>query len=190
MFELEELSLEFLNSIIEGFLPYKNLWYACQDLVKLEEATLGNPLVNIELEDVFNAMETIRNSLQDSLKVFTEKPEIQEVAKYFLNVLENFRPKYNAIKDLKNDNWLFLHWQELSSRTGLDIKYSMAMNFQYCMRKGIMDHLELVHEISEKATNEADAIRKAFEEEEKRKEEERLALLMHKAMRKCRIDIL
>ncbi|XP_023299997.2 dynein axonemal heavy chain 1 [Lucilia cuprina] len=189
LFELEELSLEFLNSIIKGFLPYKNLWYACQDMVKLEEATLGNPLVNIELNDVYLAMDAIQNSLQLSLQVFAEKPEIQEVAKYFLNILEQFKPKYQAIKDLKNENWLFLHWQELATRSGLDIKYSMAMNFQYCMRKGIMDHLELVHDISEKATNEADAIRKAFEEEERRKEEERLALLMHKAMRKCRTDI-
>ncbi|KAM7354514.1 sterile affecting ciliogenesis [Cochliomyia hominivorax] len=190
LFELEELSLEFLSSIITGFLPYKNLWFACLDLVKLEEATVGNPLVNIELEDVYNAMETIHNSLNESLNVFLEKPEIQDVANYFLNVLEEFKPKYNAIKDLKNENWLFLHWQELATRSGLDIKYSMAMNFQYCMRKGIMEYLDLVHEISEKATNEADAIRKAFEEEERRKEEERLALLMHKAMRKCRTDIM
>ncbi|XP_065356420.1 dynein axonemal heavy chain 1 [Calliphora vicina] len=189
LFELDELSLEFLNSIIEGFLPYKNLWYACQDIVKLEEATLGNPLVNIELDDVWHSLETIRNSLNVSLEVFGEKPEIQEVARYFLNTLDDFMPKYNAIKDLKNENWLFLHWQELATRSGIDIKYSMAMNFQYCMRKGIMDHLDLVHEISEKATNEADAIRKAFEDEERRKEEERLALLMHKAMRKCRMDI-
>lgn len=181
--------MEFLASIIEGFLPYKNLWYACQDLVKLEDATVGNPIANIELVDVWETMQNIKNSLQESLEVFSEKPEIQNVAHYFLGVLEEFIPKYNAIKDLKNHNWLYLHWQELAARSGMDIKYSMAMNFQYCMRKGMMDHLDLVHEISEKATNEADAIRKAWEEEERRKEEERLAILMRKAMRKCRTDI-
>lgn len=181
--------MEFLASIIEGFLPYKNLWYACQDLVKLEDATVGNPIANIELVDVWETLQNIKNSLQESLEVFSEKPEIQNVAHYFLGVLDKFIPKYNAIKDLKNDNWLYLHWQELAARSGMDIKYSMAMNFQYCMRKGMMDHLDLVHEISEKATNEADAIRKAWEEEERRKEEERLAILMRKAMRKCRTDI-
>ncbi|XP_005175048.1 dynein axonemal heavy chain 1 isoform X2 [Musca domestica] len=189
LFELEEFSLEFLASIIEGFLPYKNLWYACQDLVKLEEATVGNPIVNIELADVWQAMEVIKNSLNEALEIFNEKPEIQNVANYFLQVLDEFIPKYNAIQDLKNENWLYLHWQELGQRSGMDIKYSAAMNFQYCMRKGMMDHLELVHEISEKATNEADAIRQAWEEEERRKEEERQAILMRKAMRKCRRDI-
>ncbi|XP_061390470.1 dynein axonemal heavy chain 1 [Musca vetustissima] len=189
LFELEELSLEFLSSIIEGFLPYKNLWYACQDLVKLEEATVGNPIVNIDLNDVWEAMQVIKNSLQESLEIFNEKPEIQNVAHYFLQILEEFIPKYNAIGDLKNENWLYLHWQELALRSGMDIKYSAAMNFQYCIRKGMMDHLELVHEISQKATNEADAIRRAWEEEEQRKEEERQAILMRKAMRKCRRDI-
>lgn len=189
LFELEELSLAFLDSIIEGFLPYKNLWYGCQDLVKLEEATVGNPIANIELQDVWDAMQVIKNSLHKSIEIFNEKPEIQEVARFFLRVLDEFVPKYNAIKDLKNENWLYLHWQELSLRSGMDIKYSMAMNFQYCMRKGMMDHLELVHEVSEKATNEADAIRKAWEEEERRKEEELQAILLRKAMRKCRTDI-
>lgn len=150
---------------------------------------MGNPLVNIELDDVWNAIEVIYNSLHESLRVFEEKPEIQTVAHYFLQVLDEFKPKYYAIKDFKNDNWLFLHWQELAARSGADIKYSMAMNFQYCMRKGMMDHLDLIHEISEKATNEADAIRKAFEDEERRKEEEILAILMRKSLRKCRRDI-
>lgn len=190
LFELEDLSLAFLDNIIEGFLPYKNLWYACQDMVKLEEATLGNPLVNIDLDDVANAMDVIRNSLHKSLEIFSEKPEIQDVAHYFLAQLDSFIPKYQAIKDMKNENWIFLHWQELAVRSGLEIKYSMAMNFQYCIRKGILDHLDLVHEISEKATNEADAIREAFEAEERRKEEERQTLLMRKALRKCRRDIL
>uniref|UniRef100_A0A1I8Q927 Dynein heavy chain linker domain-containing protein n=1 Tax=Stomoxys calcitrans TaxID=35570 RepID=A0A1I8Q927_STOCA len=190
LFELEEFSLENLTNTIKDFLPYKNLWYACHDLVKLEEATIGNPLVNIELGDVGESIEAITNSLHKSLNEFNQKPDIQNVAYYFLHVMDEFLPKYNAIIDLKNDNWIYMHWQELGQRSGMDIKYSMAMNFQYCMRKGIMDHLELVHEISEKATNEADAIRKAQEEEERRKEEERQAILMRKAMMKCRRDIL
>uniref|UniRef100_A0A1A9WUA4 DHC_N2 domain-containing protein n=1 Tax=Glossina brevipalpis TaxID=37001 RepID=A0A1A9WUA4_9MUSC len=182
LFELEPLSLEFLNSIIASCSPYKNLWYSCLDLVKLEEATIGNPLVNVEVDDVWMSLETIKTSLQNSLIVFEEKPEIQDVATHYLAQLETFLPKVTAIEDVKNENWLFQHWQELANRSGLDIKYSLAMNFQYLIRKGIMDHLELVHEISEKAENEADAIRRAAEEEERRKEEEEQALILRKAM--------
>lgn len=63
------------------------------------------------------------------------------------------------------------------------------MNFQYCIRKGILDFLDVVHEISVKATNEADAIREAFLEEERRKKAEEEAILLRKALRKCRTDI-
>ncbi|KAI9585338.1 hypothetical protein GQX74_001185 [Glossina fuscipes] len=190
LFELEPLSLDFLNSIIESCTPYKNLWYSCLDLVKLEEATIGNPLVNVEVDEVWKSLETIKESLEKSLIVFEEKPEIQDVATYFLAQWDMFIPKVRAIEDMKNENWLFLHWQELANRSGLDIKYSLAMNFQYLMRKGIMDHLDLVHEIAVKAVDEADAIRLAMEEEERRKEEEQQALILRKAMRKCRTDIL
>uniref|UniRef100_A0A1B0BA35 Dynein heavy chain linker domain-containing protein n=1 Tax=Glossina palpalis gambiensis TaxID=67801 RepID=A0A1B0BA35_9MUSC len=190
LFELEPLSLDFLNSIIESCTPYKNLWYSCLDLVKLEEATIGNPLANVEVDEVWKSLETIKESLEKSLIVFEEKPEIQDVATYFLAQWDMFIPKVRAIEDMKNENWLFLHWQELANRSGLDIKYSLAMNFQYLMRKGIMDHLDLVHEISVKAVDEADAIRLAMEEEERRKEEEQQALILRKAMRKCRTDIL
>lgn len=189
LFELEPFSLEFLESIMESFLPYKNLWYACLDLVKLEESTLGNPIVFLELDDIWEAGENIRASLKESIQVFHEKPEIQDVAHYYIAELDKFIPKYNAIKDMRNENWLFLHWQELANRTGLDIKYSNAMNFQYCIRKGILDYLDLVHEISVRATDEADAIREAFLEEERRKREEEEAILRRKALRKCRTDI-
>uniref|UniRef100_A0A1A9VTS0 Dynein heavy chain linker domain-containing protein n=1 Tax=Glossina austeni TaxID=7395 RepID=A0A1A9VTS0_GLOAU len=190
LFELEPLSLDFLNNIIESFTPYKNLWYSCLDLVKLEEATIGNPLVNVEMDEVWKSLETIKESLEKSLIVFEEKPEIQDVATYFLAQWEAFIPTVRAIEDMKNENWLFMHWQELANRSGLDIKYSLAMNFQYLMRKGLMDYLDLVHEIGVKAVDEADAIRLAMEEEERRKEEEQQALILRKASRKCRTDIL
>lgn len=181
--------MAFLESIMSSFLPYKNLWYACLDLVKLEEATIGNPIVNLEMDDILENAEIIRQSLHESVKVFNEKPEIQDVAYYYLDILEKFLPKYNAIKDMRNENWIFIHWQELATRTGLDIKFSNAMNFQYCIRKGILDYLDVVHDISVKATNEADAIREAFIEEERRKKEEEEAILKRKALRKCRTDI-
>uniref|UniRef100_A0A1A9W2K9 Dynein heavy chain linker domain-containing protein n=1 Tax=Glossina brevipalpis TaxID=37001 RepID=A0A1A9W2K9_9MUSC len=190
LFELEPLSLEFPNSIIASCSSYKNLRCSCLDLVKLEEATIGNPLVNVEVDDVWKSLETVKTSLEKSLIVFEEKLELQDVATHYLAQLETFIPKVRAIEDVKNENWPFQHWQELANRSDLDIKYSLAINFQYLIRKGIMDHLELVHEISEKAENEADAIRRAAEEEERRKEEEQQALILRKAMRECRTDIL
>ncbi|XP_067625188.1 dynein axonemal heavy chain 1 [Eurosta solidaginis] len=190
LFDLEELSLEFLESIITGFSPYRLLWLTCLDFLKLEEATIGNPLINIDLEDVWHSIEEIRKDLHEAHAIFSEKPEIQEVANFYLAKIDEFVPVWQCIKWLKNEHWLFMHWQELSNRGGMDIKYSQAMNFAYLIRKGIMANLDLVNEISSKAKEEADEYQKQLEEEEHRKERELQELLMRKALRKCRRDIL
>ncbi|XP_036322391.1 dynein heavy chain 1, axonemal [Rhagoletis pomonella] len=190
LFDLEELSLEFLDSIITGFTPYRQLWLTCLDFLKLEEATIGNPLINLDLVEVWNSIEDIRKSLWQTHEIFSEKPEIQEVAQFYLAKCDEFVPVWQCIKWLKNENWLYMHWQELSNRGGMDIKYSTAMNFAYLMRKGIMANLNLVNEISSKVEQEADEYRRQMEEEERRREQELQELLMRKALRKCRRDIL
>lgn len=187
---MEELSLEFLESIIDGFTPYRNLWTACVDFHKLEEATTGNPIVNVDYEDGRVIAKELHAILEESVKVFAEKEEIREVADLFLERITTFEPILDCIEWLRNENWLYMHWQELGNRSGMEIKYSVTMNFSYLTRKGIMDHFDLVKEISEKAEAEADEYRRALEEEERLREEERLALLYKKEQRKCRRDIL
>ncbi|XP_033164520.1 dynein heavy chain 1, axonemal [Drosophila mauritiana] len=190
LFELEPLSVEFLESIIASFTPYKNLWYGCANFLKLEDATLGNPIAQLDLEDVWNNLMRLRDELTESMQIFHEKIEIMDVAKTFIAKIDDFVPVYNSIRDIRNENWMYIHWQELSAITGQEIKYSVAMNYQYLMRKGILDFLPEVHIISEKANNEAEEIRRAIEEEERRKQAELDALLLRKQLRKCRRDIL
>ncbi|XP_017057195.1 dynein axonemal heavy chain 1 [Drosophila ficusphila] len=190
LFELEPLSVEFLESIIDSFTPYKNLWYACANFLKLEDATEGNPIAQLDLEEVWSSLSKLRDELNESIAVFSEKVEIMDVAKTFIGKIDEFVPVYNSIRDLRNENWMYIHWQELSAVTGQEIKYSVAMNYQYLIRKGILDFLPEVHAISEKANNEAEEIRRAIEEEERRKQAEQDALLLRKQLRKCRRDIL
>lgn len=190
LFELEPLSTEFLTSIIASYQPYKQLWYACSNFLKLEEATLGNPIVLVDLDDAWATLMSIKSELQESLLNFSEKQEIMDVAYVFLKKIQEFVPVYNSVKDLRNENWIYVHWQELAVTVGQEIKYSVSMNYQYLIRKGILDFLPEVHDISVRATNEAEAIREAIEAEERRKQAELDALYMRKQLRKCRRDIL
>ncbi|XP_017152196.1 dynein heavy chain 1, axonemal [Drosophila miranda] len=190
LFELEPLSVQFLQSIIASFEPYKQLWYACSNFLKLEEATLGNPIAQVELEEVWNNLEELRSELNQSLVIFNEKPEIMEVARVFIGKIDDFIPLYNSIKDLRNENWMYVHWAELSAAVGAEIKYTISMNFQYLVRKGILDFLPELHYISVKADNEAESLRAALEEEERQRQAELDAILLRKQLRKCRRDIL
>ncbi|KAH8377110.1 hypothetical protein KR093_003522, partial [Drosophila rubida] len=190
LFELEPLSTEFLTSIVESFQPYKKLWYACANFHKLEDATLGNPIAQLDLDEVWSNLMNLRKELVESLENFNEKPEIMDVANVFIAKIDGFIPVYNSVKDLRNENWMYLHWMELSKVIGNEIKYTVALNYLYLVRKGILNFLPEVHEISVKATNEAEEIMKAIEEEERRKQAELDALLLRKQLRKCRRDIL
>ncbi|XP_030556130.1 dynein heavy chain 1, axonemal [Drosophila novamexicana] len=189
LFELEPLSTEFLTSIIKSFEPYKQLWYACANFQKLEDATLGNPIALLDLDEVWTNLMNLRNELVESLDNFSEKPEIMDVAHVFIGKIDEFIPVYNSVKDLRNENWMYLHWMDLSRVIGNEIKYTASMNYQYLIRKGILDFLPDVHAISVKATNEAEEIQRAIEEEERRKQAELDALLLRKQLRKCRRDI-
>ncbi|XP_037952537.1 dynein heavy chain 1, axonemal-like [Teleopsis dalmanni] len=190
LFELEDLSLEFLESIINSFIPYRDLWFGTTDFLKLEEATVGNPLSQVELDEVWKTLEQIRHSLKKSYKIFNEKPELQQVALFYLDKIKEFKPVYDCISWLKNENWLLLHWLELSQLTGVDIKYNPNLNFQTCIRKGILEVLDVVKSISDRAQVDAEELRRQQEEEERLKEEARLAIEMRKALRKCRRDIM
>lgn len=190
IFEMEDLSLEFLESIVSSFEPYKNLWFACADFIKHEDATLGNPIVGIEPDEVYKILDDLERTLTNSVEVFAEKPEIADCAIVFIKRIEEFRPVVELIETVKHPCWLLMHWQELAGKAGIEIKFSMSMNFLYCMKKGIMEHYDLVKDIGRRSIEEADAIQRALEEEERRKMEEEELRLAKKAARKCRTDIL
>lgn len=190
IFEMEDLSLEFLESIVHSFEPYKNLWFACADFLKLEEATLGNPINGIEPEEVYKNLAELEKILNKCVEVFAEKTEIADCARVFLQKIEEFKPVVELIETVKHPCWLVMHWQELSGKAGIEIKFSLSMNFLYCVKKGIMEHYELVKNIGKRSIEEADAIQRAIEEEERRKAEEEELRLAKRAARKCRTDIL
>lgn len=190
IFEMDDLSLEFLESIIGSFEPYRNLWLACADFIKHEDATLGNPIVGLEIEDVFKVLEELDQTLKSCVEVFAEKPEIADCAEAFIKRIEEFKPVVELIETVKHPCWLVMHWQELSTKAGIEIKFSMSMNFLYCMKKGIMEHYDLVKDIGKRSIEEADAIQRAIEEEERRKHEEEEFRLAKRAARKCRTDIM
>ncbi|XP_055847749.1 dynein axonemal heavy chain 1 [Episyrphus balteatus] len=189
LFETDELSLDYLESIIESFIPYRTMWTACSDFIKLEEITIGNPLTSIDLHEIKENISELTRDFEKSVEIFKEKEEVQNVAIVFLQKIQDFQPTVETIECIKNENWLIMHWQELAQRSGMDIKFSVAMNFSYCIKKGILNHVLLVKDIAEKAVLEADNIRLAMEEEERLKQEAELALLEKKKNRKCRTDI-
>lgn len=178
LFEVPEIDLSGIEQLRGSFAPYKVLWTTGADFFKWEEAWCGNPLPNIDVESIKSTIMEYKDSLTYCIDVFSELPKVQEVAQYFYNKILLFDPVLNVLGWLKNPAWIMYHWQELCKQTGLEIKYSTGINFDYCKQKGIMKFYSVVQHISEEATRNKDILEAQMAEEERLKreaEEERLA---------------
>lgn len=162
LFELPQINLNHIKTLMVSFLPYKSLWVTAADFIKWEEAWLGNPLTNIDTELIRKSILEYKTTTKECIDIFHEIKQIQEVATRVLEDIEKFEPCLEVIEYLKSPIWNINQWQELCKRSEMEFKYNAAINFGYLTAKGIMSHVGLVQEIYEKGIrdkekNEAEA---------------------------------
>lgn len=186
LFEEPEIDLSGIVKLQESFDPYKILWVTGADFLKWEEAWCGNPLPNIATDIIQTTVNEYRESILYCIRVFSELPKVQEVSYFFWNKIEAFQPLLNVLTWIKNPAWLLYHWQELCKTTGLEIKYTVAINFDYCLQKGIMKYAETIRDMSEAATRNKDTFEKQMLEEERLKREAEEEMLARKNRRRGR----
>lgn len=186
LFDMPEMDLSGIENLLSSFLPYKTLWVTAADFLKSEEAWCGNPLSTISIDAIINTIDEYKQNLYEAIEIFTELPQIQMVAKYFFEKIESFQSIVNVLKALKNPAWLQYHWLELNKETELEIKYSVNINFNYCLSEGIMEYAEKIVEMSEEATKNKDLLEAQLREEEERKRAEIEELIARKNRRRGR----
>lgn len=152
LFELPEMDLNGIVQLQGSFAPYKTLWVTAADFQKWEEAWFGNPLSTVIPDSISLSVKEYKDALVKCVAEFAELRKVQEVALYFVHCIEEFEPKLEVLTWIKNPAWIVVHWQELCKVTGLEIKVTPAMNFEYCMEKGIMKFYDEVRDISDGAT--------------------------------------
>lgn len=186
LFDQPELDLRPIEQLCDSFRPYRTMWLTSADFLKWEEAWLGNPLPNVEVEKIRISMSEYMSAMDGCIEVFQQLPRVLEVAEFFERRMRDFMPIVDVIEWIKNPAWILLHWQELTKQTGLEIKYSMNMNFDYCISKGIMKFYDAVHEMSESATANKDALEWKLAEEERMKQAAEDEIIARKNARRGR----
>lgn len=166
LFELPEINLNNIKTLMVSGMPYKSLWVTAADFLKWEDAWLGNPLTNIDTEIIRKSVNEYKTTIKECIEIFNEIKQLQEVAERVLTDIENFEPCIEVIEYLKSPIWHINQWQQLNKKSEMEFKYSTAINFEYLKVKGIMNHVNLVKEIYEKAVedkekNEAKAAEEA-----------------------------
>lgn len=167
LFESPEIDLRPMDQLRDSFAPYRTLWVNGADFLKWEESWTGNPLVNVDVDKVRLAVTEFRTAFEGCVAVFGELPRVLEVAQFFCRGVEEAEPLVDMVEWIKNPAWIPMYWLEFAKRTGLEIKMSAAMNFEYCLTKGIAKHYDVVREISETATANRERLEAEAEEEER-----------------------
>lgn len=186
LFENPEIDLTPIVQLRDSFAPYKTLWVTGADFLKWEEAWVGNPLPNVVVENIRVAVADYMAAIVECIGIFAELPKVQQVALYFQERIRHFEPVIDVMDWIKNPAWIMFHWQELTKTTGLEIKFSTGMNFEYCMSKGIMKFYDEVRDLSESATKNKDILEAAMADEERLKREAEEEIIARKNRRRGR----
>lgn len=171
LFELPEIDLNGIAQLQDSFAPYKTLWVTAADFQKWEEAWFGNPLTTVAPDSISLSVKEYKDALVNCVAEFAELRKVQDVALYFVHCIEEFEPKLEVLTWVKNPAWIVVHWQELCKVTGLEIKVTPAMNFEYLMEKGIMKFYDEVRDISDGATRNRAKLEAEIEAAERAKRE-------------------
>lgn len=186
LFENPPIDLRPMIQLLESFTPYKVLWVTGADFIKSEEAWLGNPLPNVAPEGIRITMDEYIEANESCIVIFKELPKVQGVSYFFQKRMNEFMPLIDIIEFVKNPAWIMLHWQELCKATEMEIKFSVAMNMEYLLSKGIAKFYDTVKEISISATENQHILEAAEREAERLKLEEEQAILDRKNRRRGR----
>jgi dynein heavy chain len=72
----------------------------------------------------------------------------------FAAKIEAFRPYLPVITDLKNPGMKDRHWEELTLRLKIKLTRHLQMTMNELIEQNIMDHKDVIAEVSDKATRE------------------------------------
>lgn len=113
LFELVPIDLNPIEQLINSSDAFKDLWCTAADFYKFKEILLENTLTNVSVKNIQEELKSFKKSLKATVKSFREQEKIQDVAKYFLDNVNNFDRTVECLILIKNPIWNINHWQEV-----------------------------------------------------------------------------
>lgn len=113
LFELVPIDLNPIEQLVNSSDAFKDLWCTAADFYKFKEILLENTLTNVSVKNIQEELKSFKKSLKATVKSFREQEKIQDVAKYFLDNVNNFDRTVECLILIKNPIWNINHWQEV-----------------------------------------------------------------------------
>lgn len=174
------------RNLADTFAPFKDMWGAAAEFLKLRETTNGNPLNNVDLHRTRETAMNLRERLESVEMAFPELPIVTNAVRHFLDQMQAFEETVMVMDFIKDPIWTMKQWQELSKMSGVDVQPSAALNFGQCIEHKILEFRDDVRDVQERATadkqqrdeEQLEALRRKMLEDEARE--------MHRKMRRGR----
>ncbi len=150
LFGLEPTDFSKLNDLVKNFSPYKSLWnivnfwmvnFPLWMQLDWEQVDAGKAEKFVE-EDVKQFNQAFKNLRLKAVRSKTEgqfKP-LLEMAEVIKKEINEFKKKVPLLVALKREGIKDRHWNEIISRTGVKLKISEHMNFEYLLNNDLLLH--------------------------------------------------
>lgn len=128
MFQFEKIS-----TLLKDFEPFKSLWIAVSDWLKMQDAVMTDPLASIDAAAVEKQVIDCYKVMHKAVRVFQELTGVQEVASQIKMAIEEFKPFVPLIQALRNPGMQSRHWETLSANIGISVVPKASLTFAKCL---------------------------------------------------------
>ncbi|XP_043269180.1 dynein axonemal heavy chain 1-like [Venturia canescens] len=154
LFGVPVTPFDHLTKLMKDFEPYKTLWLTASDWLHSNEIWMENPLMTIDGQHIEATIADMHKSMSRCAKVFEEQPTIAAIALEIRDQIESFKPYIGLIQSLRNPGMKSRHFEELSTRTGIQMALTPALTLKGLLFLGIENFEDSVKEVSESAAKE------------------------------------
>ncbi|PVD29059.1 hypothetical protein C0Q70_11656 [Pomacea canaliculata] len=154
LFGMPVTNYDRLAKLAKDFEPYRNLWITVDQWKQSHQTWLHDPLMNINAEELERTVMEAYKTMHKSVKIFSEIPNVQDVASEIKEKIEEFRPYIPLIQGLRNPGMRNRHWELLSEELGFPIRPKANLTFSKCLEMKLQDHIAVISKIAEVAGKE------------------------------------
>jgi len=154
LFDFPQTSFDEIESMVQVFKPYADLWSIASEFQKSFPNWMYGPFNTLDAEQIETNVTTWWKFAWRAEKTFDGKAEPQSVAATLKERLDTFKPNLPLIAALRNPGMRDRHWTKLSTEVGEHIYPDVSLTLKYLLEIDINKHEQFITTLSEQAAKE------------------------------------
>ena len=147
--------LRMLEQIKKDFNPYCKLWFFIRDFERHYPKWMKGPLGELDREALTEEINVYSTELSRMERTqMKDQPAGLELVRALMAKVNAFKPYLPVIRNLRNPGLKERHWDDLVTQTSIHLTKTLSVPLEELIKQGIMNFVEVLDEISERASKE------------------------------------